>query len=218
MRLGILINGASIGLATVWSNAVNRCVRTSFCITALVPLGLISRSPIFSGVVSLNCMFHWKNASPSGFNRKSSTFFITVLTLKPALDISILRPAAVRPVPVTPVWPCMIEGMPVCSSANCLALSNICMFSPAVLGNFIPLIAVPVTPDCRLNIFPGYMSIVWPGTSCVSSMSNTRLPANARLSIAIRMWPFISIWLSSMFSATPTPNSWYGLSSYGKAW
>ena len=45
--------------------------------------------------------------------------------------------------------------------------------------------AVPVTPDCRLNILPGKISMFCPGTKLASSTSNTRLPASAKLSIAI---------------------------------
>ena len=130
-----------------------------------------------------------------------------------AAPINIDIPAAVLVVDCTPVCPCEYEGIPVDSSASCLNLSNICKFSCAVFGNFNPWIDWPGIPDCLLNILPGYTFKSWPGTNIVSSTSNTKLPAKAKLSIAILAWPFIICCESSMFSGTPTPKNWYGFNS-----
>ena len=68
-------------------------------------------------------------------------FLITVLIPPEAAFISIDIPLAVLPTPETPVCPCAKDGKPVDSSASCLDLSNICIFSGAVFGNLIPYIA-----------------------------------------------------------------------------
>ena len=102
-------------------------------------------------------------------------------------------PAAVLPVPCTPVCPCENDGMPVASSAICLALSNIIMFSLDTFGYFVPNSACPGAPPCLLNTFPGYKLKSCPGTKLVSSISNIRLPDKTALSTAILIKPFIKV-------------------------
>ena len=122
-------------------------------------------------------------------------------------------PEAVLPTPCIPVCPCAKEGKPVLSSDNCLALSNICIFSLDTFGNLVPKIPCPGAPPCLRKTFPGYTLRSCPGTRLVSSTSINKLPDSAALSTDIRIKPFINVCVSSIFSAIPTPNILYGFIS-----
>lgn len=77
--------------------------------------------------------------------------------------------------------------MPVASSANCRALSNIIKFSCDVFLGEVEKILWPGATAILRKILPGYMVISWLGVRLVSSISKIKLPLNAALSTAIRI-------------------------------